>query len=203
MLQFAEMNGQDGAPVTRLLHEWRSGDQAALGKVADLVGHELRRLAQSYLCRERPGHTLQATALVNEAYLRLMAQNGQNDWQGRSHFLAIAAHHMRQILVDSARRSRAEKRGGGATMMDIEEAQVGREARSVDLLALDEALDQLARADARKAKAMELKYFGGLEMSEIAEALGISIKTVEKDVQIAKAWLRTSLAGGTARGGMR
>jgi len=181
-------------PVTLLLHNWREGDQAALGQIAEIVQRELRRLAASYLRRERPGHTLQPTALVNEAFVRLVGQ-ANSKWEGRSHFIAIAAHHMRQILVDYARRHQAAKRGSGATMIPLDGAEAAGDPRPVDLLALDEALAKLAKVDPRKAQAMELKYFGGLEMKEIADVLGISVKTVEKDVRLAAVWLRSALTG--------
>lgn len=184
----------DTPPVTVLLHNWRQGDQAAFSRIAQLVEVELHRLAASYLRRERPGHTLQPTALVNEAFLRLIGQADHVDWESRSHFVAIAANHMRRILVDYARRHRAEKRGAGATMIALDDAQAAQEPRSVDLLALDEALARLADLDARKARTMELKFFGGLEMKEIASLLGISVKTVEKDVRLAAAWLRSALS---------
>jgi len=181
-------------PVTMLLQSWRQGDASALDRVADIVDRELRRLAGAYLRRERPGHTLQPTALVNEAFLRLMGQADRVDWESRSHFIAIAARHMRQILVDHARRHRAGKRGAGATVMSLDDAPAVIAAPSTDVLALDEALEKLAAVDPRKARAMELKYFGGLEMAEIAAVLNLSIKTVEKDVRLAGAWLRTTLS---------
>jgi RNA polymerase sigma factor (TIGR02999 family) len=181
-------------PVTILLQQWRQGDEGALVQIAEAVDRELRRLAASYLRRERQGHTLQATALVNEAFVRLIGQAGRQDWESRSHFVAIAAQHMRQILVDYARRHRAAKRGDGATMISLDDARPSTDPRSVDLLALDEALERLAAVDARKARAMELKYFGGLEMAEIAEVLQISPKTVEKDVRLGASWLRSALA---------
>lgn len=188
---------QGNAPaVTILLQSWRHGDASALGKVAEIVDRELRRLASSYLRRESPGHTLQPTALVNEAFLRLIPQAERIDWESRTQFIGIAARHMRQILVDHARRSNAGKRGSGATMIPIDEAPAVGSAPSADLMALNEALDRLAEVDPRKAQAMELKYFGGLEMAEIAEVLGVSIKTVEKDVRMAGAWLRAALASG-------
>ena len=162
--------------------------------MAETVDRELRRLAASYLRRERTGHTLQPTALVNEAFVRLMGQGARQDWESRSHFIAIAAQHMRQILVDYARRHRAAKRGDGATMIPLDDARAAANPRSVDLLALDEALHKLAEVDARKARAMELKFFGGLEMAEIASVLNISIKTVEKDVRLGAAWLRSALS---------
>ena len=182
------------APVTVLLKSWRQGDSSALDRVAEIVDRELRRLAGSYLRRERPGHTLQPTALVNEAFMRLMGQADRVDWESRSQFIAIAARHMRQILVDHARRHRAGKRGAGVTLISLDDAPASTPPPSTDLLALDEALEQLAAVDARKARAMELKYFGGLEMAEIASALNLSIKTVEKDVRLAGAWLRAALS---------
>lgn len=184
----------EGKPiqVTSLLHRWRQGDASALDQVACQVDAELRRLAAAYLRRERPGHTLQPTALVNEVYLRLMGQ-GDQDWESRSHFIAIAAQHMRQILVDHARKRNASKRGAGVTLVSLEDLPAAVEPRPVDLLALDEALRKLAVVDARKARAMELKFFGGLEMAAIAHVLSVSIKTVEKDVRLGGAWLRAAL----------
>lgn len=192
------MDGPSSAPVTALLRNWREGDQEALGQVAEIVHRELHRLAASYLRRERPGHTLQPTALVNEAFVRLVGQGGQQDFDSRSHFVAIAAHHMRQILVDYARRRLAAKRGGGASVVSLDDAQAASDPRSVDLLALDDALEKLAGVDPRKARAMELKFFGGLEMAEIAGVLGISVKTVEKDIRLAAAWLRSALSAPPA-----
>jgi RNA polymerase sigma factor (TIGR02999 family) len=190
------MDGPGATSVTILLRNWRQGDQAALGQVVEMVDRELHRLAASYLRRERPGHTLQPTALVNEAFVRLVGQGGQ-DFETRSHFVAIAAHHMRQILVDYARRRLAAKRGAGATMVSLDDARAAVEPRSIDLLALDDALHKLAAVDARKARAMELKFFGGLEMAEIAAVLNISVKTVEKDVRLGAVWLRSALTAPT------
>ena len=187
------MEEQHPASVTMLLQDWRRGNPSALEEVARVVDRELRRLAASYLRRERPGHTLQPTALVNEAFLRLMGQGDHIDWESRSHFIGIAARHMRQILVDHARRHIAGKRGAGATMIPIDDAPASSNPPSADLMALDQALEKLAEVDPRKARAMELKYFGGLEMAEIAQVLNISIKTVEKDVRMAGAWLRSAL----------
>ncbi len=181
------------ASVTMLLQDWRQGNVSALDEVARVVDRELRRLAASYLRRERPGHTLQPTALVNEAFLRLMDQGDHVDWESRSQFIGIAARHMRQILVDHARRHSAGKRGSGATMIPIDDAPASTNPRSADLMALDEALEKLAQVDPRKARAMELKYFGGLEMAQIAGVLNVSIKTVERDVRMAGAWLRAAL----------
>jgi len=188
------MDRPRSVPVTILLQKWRGGDDAALAEIAQIVDRELHRLAVSYLRRERTGHTLQPTALVNEAYLRLVGQDAQPDFESRSHFVAIAANHMRQILVDHARRHRAAKRGAGVTLMALDDAHAVSEPLSVDLLALDEALSKLADVDARKARAMELKFFGGLQMAEIAAVLNISVKTVEKDVRLGAAWLRSALS---------
>jgi RNA polymerase sigma factor (TIGR02999 family) len=164
-----------------------------MAQVAEAVERELRRLAASYLRSERAGHTPRPTALVNKAFVRLMGHGAQPDWEGRSHFVAIAARHMRQILVDYARRHRAAKRGDGATMISLDDAPASSNPKSVDLLALDEAIERLAAVDARKARAIELKFFGGLEMAEIAAVLNISLKTVEKDVRLGAAWLGSSL----------
>jgi RNA polymerase sigma-70 factor, ECF subfamily len=188
------MDRPRSVPVTILLQKWRGGDDAALAEIAQIVDRELHRLAVSYLRRERTGHTLQPTALVNEAYLRLVGQDAQPDFESRSHFVAIAANHMRQILVDHARRHRAAKRGAGVTLMALDDAHAVSEPLSVDLLALDEALSRLADVDARKARAMELKFFGGLQMAEIAAVLNISVKTVEKDIRLGAAWLRSALS---------
>lgn len=192
------MDRPPAVSVTVLLHQWRQGDQSAFADVARIVERELHRLAGSYLRHERPGHTLQPTALVNEAFIRLMEQPGRRDWQNRSHFVAIAATLMRQILVDHARRHRAAKRGDGATLVslddDVTPHSAANDPHPVDLLALDEALERLSAIDARKARAMELKYFGGLQMAEIAEVLDISIKTVEKDVRLGITWLRSALS---------
>lgn len=186
---------QEGSspPVTVLLQEWRRGDRDALGQVAEIVDRELRRLASGYLRRESSGHTLQPTALVNEAYLRLMGQAERIDWESRTHFIGIAARHMRQILVDHARRNSAGKRGGGVTVIPLDDAPAAAPGHSTDLLALHEALEKLAAVDARKAQVMELKYFGGLEMAEIALLLNLSIKTIEKDARLAGVWLRAAL----------
>jgi RNA polymerase sigma-70 factor (ECF subfamily) len=198
-----DTSGKPADPsVTVLLRNWQQGDSSALAQVALLVDRELHRLASAYLKRERPGHTLQPTALVNEAYLRLLGRGDRQDWESRSHFIAIAAQQMRQILVDYARRHRATKRGAGATLIPLDEirggqvheAQSGASAKSVDLLALDEALAKLAAFDARKARAMELKFFGGLEMKEIASVLKVSLRTAEKDVRLGTAWLRSALS---------
>jgi RNA polymerase sigma factor (TIGR02999 family) len=181
--------------VTRLLGEWRSGNAAALDSLTPLVYRELHRLAAGYLRRERPGHTLQPTALINEAYLRLAGQGEKVDWASRSHFVAVAAQHMRQILVDHARRKLADKRGAGAAAVSLDDAGLFTPERSADLLALDEAIGKLAESDARKARAVELRYFGGLELQEIADVTGVSLRTVQNDLRMAQAWLKARLSG--------
>lgn len=180
-------------PITHLIRRWRDGDPEALAAVAPLVQQQLRKLAASYLRRERREHTWQPTELVNEAYLQLMGDNRNFDWQSRSHFVAIAAQHMRQLLVDHARRRRALKRGSGAIAMQLDDVPAATQPPGTGVLDLHEALERLAQGDPRKARIMELKYFGGLEQREIAEVLAISVKTVEKDIHLAKAWLRSAL----------
>jgi RNA polymerase sigma-70 factor (ECF subfamily) len=173
--------------VTRLLLEWTGGDLAALEQLMPLVYDELRLLAGTYLRREAPGHTLQPTALVHEAYLRLVAQD-LPDWQNRSHFFGVAAQLMRQILVDRARAHQTVKRGGGRKV-SLEDTVSFAPERGADLLALDDALDSLAAIDARKCKAIELRYFGGLDINETARALNTSVATVGRELRVAKAWL--------------
>jgi RNA polymerase sigma factor (TIGR02999 family) len=181
--------------VTRLLIDWRSGNQAALGELLPLVYKELRRLAQARLRQERQGHTLQATALVHEAYVRLVDLD-QLTFSDRTHFFAIAARVMRQILVDHARRKRSDKRGGGATMITLGGVSAASlsKALDVDVLDLDTALEDLAVVDARAARIVELKFFVGLTLEETAEAVGVSHATVEREWAVAKAWLFRRLA---------
>jgi RNA polymerase sigma factor (TIGR02999 family) len=179
------------AAVTTLLRAWRRGDQAAMERLAPLVYDELRRRARHYLRGERPNHTLQPTALVHEVYLR-MVKLDHVDWHDRAHFFAVAAQNMRRVLVDSARARRYQKRGGGAINVTFDEALAVSD-RSPDLVALDDALDVLAAQDERKARVVELRFFGGLTNEEIAEALGISTDTVTRDWQMAKLWLRREL----------
>ena|SRR5437870_3880816 len=179
-------------PVTRLLRQWSEGDESVLNELTPLVYQELRRLANSYLRRERPDHTLQATELIHEAYLRLVDQ-GQPDWNSRSHFFSFAAHLMRQILVDHARSHNAEKRGGAIERVPVEEAQIFAPERGADLLALDEALTALAAFDERKARTLELRFFGGMSMEEIAGVLGVSVRTVDREMRLARAWLYQTL----------
>ena len=173
--------------LTALLVEWREGDQAALGRLIPLVYDQLRRIAHRYVQRERDGHTLQTSALVNEAYLRLADQNVV--WQNRSHFFAVTARVMRHILIDHARRRRYAKHGGDAQQVSIDEAAVMSLERAAELIALEEALDELAQLDQRKSRVVELRYFGGLSLEETAEALDISLMTVRRDWRAAKAWL--------------
>ena len=179
--------------ITQLLIRWRNGDQAVLHELVPQVYSELRRLAEHYLRHERPNHTLQATALVHEAYLRL-ANEKEIDWQNRAHFFGIAAARMRLILVDHARSREAAKRGGGAYRLSLSEADQLAEQRDVNLLALDEALERLDALDAQKARIVELRYFGGLTIEETAEVLKISPATVKRDWSMARAWLRGEIS---------
>ena len=174
--------------ITQLLIELRAGKKEAESKLIPLVYAELRRLAAHYLRGERPGHTLQPTALVHEAYLRL-TKASEVDWQSRSHFFATAATVMRRILVDHARALRANKREGLREAISLDEALVISPAKSVELIALDDALDRLAKIDIRRSKIVELRFFGGLSEQETGEVLGISTRTVKRDWRIAKAWL--------------
>ena len=180
--------------MTQLLRRWSEGDGSVLNQLTPLVYDELRRLAGSYLRRERPDHTLAPTALIHEAYLRLV-QQGQPEWQSRSHFFSFAAHLMRQILVDSARSHGAAKRGGAERRIALEDAMIASPERTADLLALDEALTKLAVFDERKARALELRYFAGMSVEETAEALGISPRTVDREMRMARAWLFTAMGG--------
>src|SRR5438309_5111468 len=178
--------------VTQLLQQWSHGDDSALADVTPLVYEELRRLAHHYMEGERPDHTLQTTALVNEAYLRLADQTNPN-WQSRAHFFAVAARAMRQILVSYARSNRAQKRGGGAFKVELDEAALVSPEESQEIVDLHEALERLATLDSRKAQVVELKYFGGLNYEEMAEVLKISAVTVRRDWEFAKVWLYTEL----------
>jgi RNA polymerase sigma-70 factor, ECF subfamily len=178
--------------VTQLLRAWSNGDQAALAHLAPLVEAELHRLAGAFLRRERPAHTLQATALVNEAYLRLIDDSAV-EWQNRAHFYGIAAQLMRRILVDHARRRRKLKRGGDALRVSISQAENVAQEASADILALDEALASLSEFDARKSQLVELKFFGGLHEEAIAEVLNISLRTVQREWNLARAWLYQEL----------
>jgi len=183
--------------VTRLLVEWSDGRADALDALMPLVYDELRRLARSYLGRERAGHTLQPTALVNEAYLRLVDQRSVR-WQNRAHFFGIAAQLMRRLLVDHARAANAEKRGGGAPRLELEAAEhAAAPGPGVDLEELDRALERLARIDPRQSRIVELRYFAGATNEETAEALSIAVATVKRDWTVARAWLRRELGGSS------
>lgn len=183
-------------PITRLLLEWREGSGPALEQLTPLVYRELRKLAGGYLSKERPGHTLQPTALVNEAYLRLVEQSHQN-WESRSHFFGVAAHLMRLILVDWARKHRAGKRGGGAKQVLLEDAAAAVANRPDELIALDEALTALTELDPRKAKIIEQRYFGGMTIPEVAQNLGISTATVERETRLGQLWLCRHMTAGS------
>src|SRR2546421_4705686 len=178
--------------VTDLLTRWSQGDDAALAELTPLVYEELRRLAHRQMGGERPNHTLQTTALVNEAYLRLADQTDPR-WQDRAHFVAVAARAMRQILVNYARSNRAQKRGGGAFKVELDEAAIVSPEQSQAIVDLHEALERLGALDSRKARVVELKYFGGLNHDEIAEVMKISTVTVRRDWIFAKAWLHNEL----------
>jgi RNA polymerase sigma factor (TIGR02999 family) len=179
--------------ATALLLAWSRGDPAALDRLVPLVYEELRRLARRHLRRERVGHTLQATALVNEAYLRLIEVK-QVRWQNRAHFLAMASRMMRRILVDSARGRRYQKRGGGAERVSLDEALLVSNEPTRDLVALDDALNALAVFDVRKSQVVEMRFFGGLSVDETAEVLGVSPDTVMRDWRLAKVWLLRELS---------
>ncbi len=179
--------------VTQLLGDWSSGDAGALERLIPLVQPELHRLAHHYMSRERAGHTLQTTALINEAYLRLADQT-KPQWKNRNHFVAAAAQLMRRIMVDHARERLALKRGGGAVRVTLDESAWVTASRSEELLALDEALESLAALDPRKSQIVELRYFGGLTAEETADFLDLSLRTVEREWTMAKAWLYRELS---------
>lgn len=183
--------------ITQLLAEWREGNQSALDDLYPLVYDELHRLARRYMSRERKGHTLQTTALINEAYVRLVDQKNV-PWANRSHFFAISAQIMRRILIDHARRHQYAKRGGGARQVSLEEAATVVPDQSEELLRLDEALKSLAEMDPRRSQVVELRYFGGLNNEEIAGVLHISENTVTRDWNMARAWLYQQLTGSGA-----
>jgi RNA polymerase sigma-70 factor (ECF subfamily) len=178
--------------VTRLLSDLKNGDATAEAKLIPLVYDELRRLAANYMRRERPDHTLQATALVHEAFMRLTEQKNVS-WQGKAHFLGVASQLMRRILIDHARGHLRAKRGGGGKKLSLEEGILLTETRSEELLAVDESLNRLASLDQRQARIVELRFFGGLSIEETAEVIGISPKTVKRDWSMAKAWLHGEL----------
>jgi len=185
------MDTPDHTEVTRLLQRWRSGDRAAFEQLLPLIYDELHTLARRYMQGERTGHTLQTTALIHEAYLRLCGADVA--WEGRVHFLAVAAQTMRRVLVDHARAGQRAKRGGGLVPVTLDDALMVSPGRPDDLLALDEALQRLAALDERKAAAVELHYFGGLTYDETASVLDVSAATVDRELRLAKAWLYREL----------
>ena len=178
--------------ITKLLKAWEKGDKDALDKLMPLVMDELRKLAKRYLRQEKSGHLLQTTALVNELYLKLVDQKSVN-WQNRSHFFAFSAICMRQILIDYAKSQIAEKRGGKIQHLPLDEIQIVTPEKSAELLALDEALKVLEKQDKRKSQIVEMRYFGGFTVEETAEILHIGVRTVERDWQMAKAWLKKEI----------
>ena len=182
------MNSSPSEDVTQLLLSWSQGDAMALDRLMPLVHEELHRLARRYMAGEQPGHTLQATALVNEAYLRLI-DSSRVQWQNRTHFFAVSAQLMRRILVDFARSRRYLKRGGAARHVSLDEALALSEEPDTDLVALDDALNDLAQVDARKAEVVVLRFFGGLSVEETSEVLMVSADTVMRDWKFAKSWL--------------
>jgi RNA polymerase sigma factor (TIGR02999 family) len=179
--------------VTRLLLAWRNGDQEALERLTPLVYGELRRMAHRFMRRERPDHTLQSSALVNEAYIRLIDCH-QVDWQNRAHFFGIAAQMMRQILIDHARRHARARRGGGLRQVSFEETAIVSVERAAELIALDDALNDLAAFDLGKCRIVELRFFGGLTNEEVGEVMGMTLRTVEREWRKAKAWLRRAIS---------
>lgn len=182
--------------ITGLLVCWSNGDQAALEKLMPLVERELHQLAHRYMRREQDGHTLQTTALINETFLRLVDQNRVR-WQNRAHFYGIAAQIMRRVLMNYARDRKRDKRGGGAYKVSLSEADALSEQRSVELVALDEALQKLSAFDERKGRVVELRYFGGLSVKETAEVLNVSQITVARDWDVARAWLAREMGDGS------
>ena len=186
--------GSHRGEVTELLRAWGAGDQQALHRLTPLVYQELRRIARRYMARERPNHTLQATALVNEAYLRLIDAKGVS-WHDRAHFYAVSARAMRRILIDLARARRYQKRGGGEERVTLEESVLIQGQPTPDLVALDDALNVLAEMDPRRSQVVELRFFGGLSVEETAAVLKVSPETVKRDWKLAKAWLLRELTG--------
>ena len=182
--------------VTKLLVQWSKGDQRALAALVPLVYEELRRVARFYLRQEKQNHTLSSTALVHEAYLKLVNQKDVN-WQNRAHFFGVASQMMRRILVDHARHHAYAKRGGGALTLALEEAIATPRRREVDLVALDDALDSLAKLDERQSRMVELRFFGGLSIEETSEVLGISAPTVKREWASARAWLFREISGAS------
>jgi RNA polymerase sigma-70 factor (ECF subfamily) len=198
MARAAHPDDPAGSDVSTLLRAWSQGDQSVLDRLTPIVYGELHRLARRYIKGERPGHSLQATALVNEAYMRLVGYK-RMQWQNRAHFFAVSAMVMRRILVEHARRHNL-KRGGGVPHISLDEAAVIGHDEDLDLVALDDAMIALARIDPRKVRVVEMRFFGGLSVEETAEVLGVSPVTVKRDWRAAKAWLYRELASGTTDG---
>ena len=188
-----KMDSPPAHDVTQLLIAWSDGDQAARDQLMAVVYEELHRVARRYMRRESPGHTLQTSALVNEAFLRLVDQR-HVQWQNRAHFFGIAAEMMRRILVDYARSRKYAKRGGGARALSLDEGLIVSDERNAEVIAVHEALEEMAKFDARKAKVVEFRFFGGLSIDETAEVLGVSTATVRSDWTTAKAWLRREMS---------
>jgi RNA polymerase sigma factor (TIGR02999 family) len=193
------VTGPSGSDITQLLRAWNGGDESALEKLMPIVYGELHRMARRYMAHESPDHTLQTSALVNEAYLRLVDAANAN-WQNRVHFFAVSAQAMRRILVDWARSRQALKRGGDVRPLQLDEALAVAQEQPVDLVALDDALKALAAVDPRKSQVVELHFFGGLNLEETAEALKVSSDTVLRDWKLAKSWLRCELSGESLDG---
>jgi RNA polymerase sigma factor (TIGR02999 family) len=186
--------GQNSAnEITKLLHGWQGGDRAALDALVPVVYKELRRLAHFELRKERPNHSLQSTALVHEAYFRLVGQD-LPQWESRTHFFAIAAQLMRQILVDHARRRHASKRGSGVCMLTLDDAVALPQRKDVDIVAIDDALNTLAEVDPRQSRIVELRFFAGLSLKEISDVMGIATATVQRDWTAARAWLHREIS---------
>jgi RNA polymerase sigma-70 factor (ECF subfamily) len=194
------MSEESSPPVTQLLQAWGAGDEAALAQLMPVVYAELRRIAQRRMSLERPGGSLEATALVNELYLKLVDTTGVS-FRDRSQFFALAAQMMRRILVDAARARGASKRGGAAAKISLEEGLFAAPERDREIVALDDALEALAKEDARKARVVELRFFGGLSIEETGEVLGISVQTVRRDWGFAQAWLARAMRGEGGRQG--
>jgi RNA polymerase sigma-70 factor, ECF subfamily len=190
------MEGSEGSETTQLLRAWATGDRGALERLTPRVYKELRRIAGNYMQNERPGRTIQATALVHEAYLKLIDVKNV-DWQHRAHFFAVSAQIMRRILLDRARRRVAVKRGGATPRVNLDEIPDLASGREREIIALDDALNALVQVDSRKARVIELRFFGGLSVEETAEVLKVSPETVMRDWKLARAWLLTELKGKT------
>ena len=193
------MTGPTPSEITQLLHAWRGGDSQALERLTEVVYHELHRMAQRYMARERDGHTLQTTALIGEVYVRLVKVN-EVEWHDRAHFFAVCAQLMRRILTDFARSHGYQKRGAGTRHIPLDEALVISAEPQIDLVSLEQALTRLGETDLRKSKVVEMRFFGGLTIEQAAEVLQISPETVTRDWNVARAWLLRELDGGADHG---